>query len=126
LCSHHTAIGIARKNSITDKGAAEAVRQCELAAYFTHVNLQSVHLMLSLRSAMTCCYKIKNYRTAATFARRLLVRRRRRRRRRVVVSATLNTNLVLFFWLFFYIGIESETGDCYTGAKSCQVCRQQR
>ena len=64
---------VARKDSITNKGADEAVRQCELAAYFTHVNLQSVHLMLSLRSAMTCCYKIKNYHTAATFARRLLV-----------------------------------------------------
>lgn len=47
-------------------------RQCELAAYFTHCQLQSIHLLLALRSAMTLCYKLKNYRDAASFARRLL------------------------------------------------------
>jgi coatomer protein complex subunit alpha (xenin) len=51
--------------------ANDPVRQAELAAYFTHCNLESIHLMLSLRSAMTCAYKIKNYRDAASFARRL-------------------------------------------------------
>ena len=54
-----------------------AVRQCELAAYFTRVNLQSVHLQLSLRSAMTAFYKIKNYRQAASFARRKFAARAR-------------------------------------------------
>jgi coatomer protein complex subunit alpha (xenin) len=54
------------------KEAQDPVRQAELAAYFTHCNLQQVHLMLSLRSAMNCSYKIKNYGTAASFARRLL------------------------------------------------------
>jgi len=52
--------------------ANDPVRQAELAAYFTHCNLEQVHLMLSLRSAMSCTYKIKNYQHAASFARRLL------------------------------------------------------
>ncbi|GAB2291771.1 hypothetical protein Dimus_026025 [Dionaea muscipula] len=50
----------------------EPVRQQELAAYFTHCNLQIVHLRLALISAMLACYKAKNLATAANFARRLL------------------------------------------------------
>ncbi|KAG2705781.1 hypothetical protein I3760_05G071700 [Carya illinoinensis] len=48
------------------------VRQQELAAYFTHCNLQLPHLRLALLNAMTVCYKTKNLATAANFARRLL------------------------------------------------------
>ncbi|PPS05926.1 hypothetical protein GOBAR_AA14693 [Gossypium barbadense] len=48
------------------------VRQQELAAYFTHCNLQMPHLRLALRNAMTICFKAKNLATAANFARRLL------------------------------------------------------
>eukprot|EP01025_Chloroclados_australasicus_P052828 TRINITY_DN6173_c0_g1_i3.p1 TRINITY_DN6173_c0_g1~~TRINITY_DN6173_c0_g1_i3.p1 ORF type:complete len:868 (+),score=125.06 TRINITY_DN6173_c0_g1_i3:140-2605(+) len=44
----------------------------ELAAYFTHCNLQPVHLMLSLRAAMTVFFKLKNYATCQSFCRRLL------------------------------------------------------
>ncbi|RMZ57579.1 hypothetical protein APUTEX25_001779, partial [Auxenochlorella protothecoides] len=47
-------------------------RAAELAAYFTHCALQRVHLALSLRSAMSAFFKLKNYATCATFARRLL------------------------------------------------------
>eukprot|EP00241_Pyramimonas_parkeae_P000140 CAMPEP_0114250424 /NCGR_PEP_ID=MMETSP0058-20121206/14690_1 /TAXON_ID=36894 /ORGANISM="Pyramimonas parkeae, CCMP726" /LENGTH=1223 /DNA_ID=CAMNT_0001364079 /DNA_START=173 /DNA_END=3845 /DNA_ORIENTATION=- len=47
-------------------------RQAELAAYFTHCNLQPIHLSLSLRSAMSIFFKLKNFDTAATFCRRLL------------------------------------------------------
>jgi len=47
-------------------------RQQELAAYFTHCNLQVPHLRLALLNAMTVCYKAKNLSTAANFARRLL------------------------------------------------------
>ena len=47
-------------------------RSCELAAYFTHCNLQPVHLMLTLRTAMNLAFKLKNYRSASSFARRLL------------------------------------------------------
>jgi coatomer protein complex subunit alpha (xenin) len=50
----------------------DLLRQAELAAYFTHCNLQPTHLKLSLQSAMSICFKAKNYGTAATFARRLL------------------------------------------------------
>lgn len=50
----------------------DPVRAAELAAYFTHCNLQRVHLALSLRSAMTVFFKLKNFNTCATFCRRLL------------------------------------------------------
>ncbi|CAI0474600.1 unnamed protein product [Linum tenue] len=50
----------------------DPVRQQELAAYFTHCNLQTPHLRLALLNAMTVCYKAKNFATAANFARRLL------------------------------------------------------
>lgn len=44
----------------------------ELAAYFTHCNLQPVHLMLTLRTAQNVFFKLKNFKTAGSFARRLL------------------------------------------------------
>lgn len=47
-------------------------RALELAAYFTHCQLQPAHLQLSLRSAMTLSFKAKNCLTASMFARRLL------------------------------------------------------
>lgn len=50
----------------------DAARQAELAAYFTHCNLQPIHLSLSLRSAMSVFFKLKNFATAANFCRRLL------------------------------------------------------
>nr|XP_004238316.1 coatomer subunit alpha-1 [Solanum lycopersicum] len=48
------------------------VRQQELAAYFTHCNLQLPHLRLALQNAMSICYKASNLSSAANFARRLL------------------------------------------------------
>lgn len=56
-------------------GAQELVegdisRSAELAAYFTHCQLQPVHTALSVRSAMTISFKLKNYATCATFCRR--------------------------------------------------------
>ncbi|KAL8129264.1 hypothetical protein V2J09_018419 [Rumex salicifolius] len=50
----------------------DPIRQQELAAYFTHCNLQTPHLRLALLNAMSVCYKAKNFITAANFARRLL------------------------------------------------------
>ncbi|ELT95580.1 hypothetical protein CAPTEDRAFT_156336 [Capitella teleta] len=47
-------------------------RIAEMAAYFTHCNLQPVHLILTLRTALNLFFKLKNYKTAASFARRLL------------------------------------------------------
>jgi coatomer protein complex subunit alpha (xenin) len=52
--------------------ANDPVRSTELAAYFTHCNLQPVHLLLALRSAMGTAFKHKNFIVAASFARRLL------------------------------------------------------
>jgi len=60
-----------RKDLPKDK-AEDQKRICELAAYFTHCNLDAVHLMLTLRTAMNLTFKLKNYRCAASFARRLL------------------------------------------------------
>jgi len=52
--------------------AADPIRLTELSAYFTHCNLQAVHLILALRSAMGTAFKHKNFIVAAGFARRLL------------------------------------------------------
>jgi coatomer protein complex subunit alpha (xenin) len=47
-------------------------RVCELAAYFSHCNLQPIHKILTLRTALNLFYKLKNFKTAAVFAQRLL------------------------------------------------------
>lgn len=47
-------------------------RQCEMAAYFTHCNLQPVHQVLVLRTALNMFFKVRNHRTAASLAKRLL------------------------------------------------------
>lgn len=51
---------------------AEQKRVCEMAAYFTHCNLQPVHQILTLRTAVNMFFKLKNYKTAGSFGRRLL------------------------------------------------------
>lgn len=43
-----------------------------MAAYFTHCNLQPVHMVLVLRTALNLFFKLRNFKTAAGFARRLL------------------------------------------------------
>lgn len=50
----------------------EQKRNCELAAYFTHCRLQPVHQILTLRTALNMFFKLKNFKTAASLARRLL------------------------------------------------------
>jgi len=50
----------------------DPVKSTELSAYFTHCNLQPIHLLLALRSAMGTAFKHKNFIVAASFARRLL------------------------------------------------------
>jgi len=47
-------------------------RGLELAAFFTHCQLQPPHLQISLRSAMQVFTKAGNAGTAAKFARKLL------------------------------------------------------
>ena len=43
-----------------------------MAAYMTHCQLQPKHLILSLNTAMTLAYKIKNFKSAHAFAKRLI------------------------------------------------------
>jgi len=61
-----------RVKSAVSEYAKDPARSTELSAYFTHCNLQPVHLLLALRSAMGTAFKHKNYIAAASFARRLL------------------------------------------------------
>ena len=63
---------IALNLELLRKKTSEPKRAVELAAYFTHMNLQPAHTMLALKSAMTVAYKLKNFNTASSFARRLL------------------------------------------------------
>lgn len=60
------------RKGLPKESVEEAKRSAELAAYFTHIHLQPVHLMLTLRTAMNLLFKLKNYATAASMARRLL------------------------------------------------------
>lgn len=50
----------------------ETVLFFQMAAYFTHCNLQPVHMVLVLRTALNLFFKLRNFKTAAGFARRLL------------------------------------------------------
>lgn len=44
---------------IDSEAAADVPRSLELAAYFTHCNLQPAHLMLALKTAMALAFKNK-------------------------------------------------------------------
>lgn len=61
-----------KRRAITANGAESAKQALELAAYFTHCQLQTPHLQLPLRQAMKQAFKLKNFSTASQFARRLL------------------------------------------------------
>lgn len=52
--------------------SVDHIRSVEMACYFTHVKLEPVHLILTLRTALNLLFKLKNFKTAADFARRLL------------------------------------------------------
>lgn len=60
------------RKSLPKTTPEEQKRQCEMAAYFTHCNLQPVHQILTLRTALNMFFKLKNYKTATSFAKRLL------------------------------------------------------
>ncbi|XP_033100225.1 coatomer subunit alpha-like [Anneissia japonica] len=62
-----------KRKEMPKGGGIEAMkRNCEMAAYFSHCNLQPVHQILTLRTALNLFFKLKNFKTAASFARRLL------------------------------------------------------
>ncbi|XP_050302068.1 coatomer subunit alpha [Anthonomus grandis grandis] len=60
------------RKTLPKSSTDEQKRQCELAAYFTHCKLQPIHQILTLRTALNMYFKLKNYKTAASFAKRLL------------------------------------------------------
>ncbi|KAI8815873.1 coatomer WD associated region-domain-containing protein [Fimicolochytrium jonesii] len=50
----------------------QSPRMLELAAYFTHCQLQPPHVQLSLQAAMGLAFRLQNFVTAAHFAQKLL------------------------------------------------------
>ena len=74
ICTNYL-VGLAmetRRKELPKSNVQEQVRVCEMAAYFTHCNLQPVHQVMALRTALNLFFKLKNYKTAGSFARRLL------------------------------------------------------
>lgn len=65
-------LSMEQKRRDISKDESQAARAAELAAYFTHCELQPVHLMLTLNTAQTAFFKLKNFKTCSSFARRLL------------------------------------------------------
>jgi len=55
-----------------EQDAGNMKRQLELAAYFTHCQMQTPHLQIALRSAINWFSKANNLAQAARFAKRLL------------------------------------------------------
>ena len=83
----------------------EQKRICELAAYFTHCNLQPIHQILTLRTACNLFFKIKNFKTAGSFARRLLelgpkpeVAQQTRKILQVILAQNFNTLFEIFIF----------------------------
>ncbi|KAF7798456.1 hypothetical protein EIP86_009677 [Pleurotus ostreatoroseus] len=60
------------KRRIVQEEPENVRRSLELAAYFTHCQMQPPHIQLALRSAISLFAKANNHATAAKFARRLL------------------------------------------------------
>lgn len=60
------------RKGLGKSSAEEQQRSLELAAYFTHCELQPGHQILTLRTAVNLAFKMKNYKMAMSFGRRLL------------------------------------------------------
>ncbi|GAB6029858.1 hypothetical protein CHUAL_005567 [Chamberlinius hualienensis] len=60
------------RNTLPKITLEDQKRNCELAAYFTRCNLQTSHKLLTLSTALNLFFKLKNFKTAASFAQRLL------------------------------------------------------
>ncbi|GAN06302.1 coatomer protein complex, subunit alpha [Mucor ambiguus] len=74
ICREYT-MGLAieqQRRSITASDPNNTKRALELAAYFTHCQMQTPHLQLALRQAAKQAFKLKNFRTASLFCTRLL------------------------------------------------------
>jgi len=60
------------RKALPKESLEQQKRSCEMAAYFTHCRLQPTHQILTLRTALNLFFKLKNYKTAGSLARRLL------------------------------------------------------
>ena len=60
------------RRHIAQEDPSNVRRSLELAAYFTHCQMQPPHIQIALRSAIGVFAKANNHATAAKFARRLL------------------------------------------------------
>lgn len=84
----------------------EQKRICELAAYFTHCNLQPIHQILTLRTACNLFFKIKNFKTSGSFARRLLElgpRPEVAQQTRKILQVIFNLMLHVYILTTFYV-----------------------
>lgn len=61
-----------KRKEIAAADPSQTARIAELGAYFTHCNLQTAHVQLTLRSAMNNAVKLQNFASAYNFGRRLL------------------------------------------------------
>jgi len=71
ICREYV-LGLSMELQRRDIAKDQAGRAAELAAYFSHCNLQNVHLVLTLNTAQTLFFKLKNFKTCSSFARRLI------------------------------------------------------
>jgi len=62
---------VARKDLVKES-PSELVRSAEMAAYFTHCQLQPIHQILTLRTCVNLLFKMKNFKTCSSMCRRLL------------------------------------------------------
>ncbi|KAI9497530.1 coatomer protein alpha subunit [Zychaea mexicana] len=65
-------VGLSLEQKRRTLTASEPKRALEMAAYFTHCQLQTPHSQLALRQASKQAFKLKNFSTASQFSRRLL------------------------------------------------------
>lgn len=71
ICKEYI-VGLQMSMAKKDIAKDDEKRSCELSAYFTHLQLQPTHKIMTLKSALNQAFKIKNYKTAISFAKRLL------------------------------------------------------
>ncbi|ORZ08128.1 coatomer protein alpha subunit [Absidia repens] len=73
ICREYiTGVALEQLRRTINAEQSQQKRALELAAYFTHCQLQSTHLQVALRQATKQAFRFRNFSTASQFARRLL------------------------------------------------------
>lgn len=62
----------ADRKELPRESVNDAKRNLEMAAYFTHCELQAIHKILTLRTAANLSFKTKQMRACVSFCRRAL------------------------------------------------------